>query len=104
MTPPGRLRLYVTDSTVLSVRAITNLRALRDRELAGQYDLEIVDVLESPEAAESDRVIATPTLVRHRPEPVRRLVGDLSDRTLVLASLALSRESEHAGAGEECEA
>ncbi len=91
MTPRGRLRLYVTDSTVLSERAIANLSALRDGVLAGQYDLEVIDVLEHPEAAEAGRIVATPTLVRLTPEPVRRLVGDLSDRTVVLASLGLSQ-------------
>jgi circadian clock protein KaiB len=90
VTSPGRLRLYVSGGTVLSERAIANLGALRDRELAGQYELEVVDVLENPEAAEDGHLMVTPTLVRERPEPVRRLVGDLSDRTAVLASLALS--------------
>jgi circadian clock protein KaiB len=100
--PPGHLRLYVTDNTVLSERAITNVRALLSGELAGQYELEIVDVLEHPEAAEEGRIVVTPTLVRRRPEPVRHLVGDLSDRTVVLASLQLPHEP--AGADKESEA
>lgn len=100
--PPGHLRLYVTDSTVLSERAITNARAVLSGELAGQYELEIVDVLEHPEAAEEGRIVVTPTLVRHRPEPVRHLVGDLSDRTVVLASLQLPRVPSNAG--KECDA
>lgn len=91
--PPGLLLLYVTDTTVLSERAVTNVRALLRDELAGQYDLEVVDVLEHPEAAEEGRIVVTPTLVRRRPEPVRRLVGDLSDRTVVLASLQLPHAS-----------
>jgi circadian clock protein KaiB len=92
MTPPGRLRLYVTDSTLLSQRAIANLRSLCDRELAGQYEVEVVDVLEDPDAAEENRIMATPTLIRERPEPARRLVGDLSDRATVLATLVLTDE------------
>ena len=77
---------------MLSVRALENIRALREQELAGLYELEIIDVLEHPEAAEEARIVVTPTLIRVRPEPVRRLVGDLSDRTVMLTSLAFSLE------------
>lgn len=90
MTPPqGALRLFVTGGTIISERSRGNLQALLDGPLAGQYQLEVVDVLEDPATADVARVVATPTLVRERPEPVRRLVGDLSDHAVMLATLLL---------------
>jgi|tagenome__1003787_1003787.scaffolds.fasta_scaffold20413820_2 circadian clock protein KaiB len=89
MAKKGELRLYVTGSTLLSMRAIENIEHLTRDELAGEYDVEIVDVLERPDLAEADRVFATPTLLRLSPPPVRKLIGDLSDRAVVLSSLQL---------------
>jgi circadian clock protein KaiB len=86
----GELRLYVTGTTLLSTRAIENIEALIREELAGTYICEIIDVLERPDLAEEDGIFATPTLVRRTPEPVRKLIGDLSDRELVLSSLRLT--------------
>jgi circadian clock protein KaiB len=86
----GELRLYVTGTTLLSTRAIENIEALIREELAGAYVCEIIDVLERPDLAEEDGIFATPTLVRRAPEPVRKLIGDLSDRELVLSSLRLT--------------
>lgn len=83
----GELRLYVTGSTLLSTRAIENIKGLISEELVGLYAYEIVDVLERPDLADEDGIFATPTLVRRHPPPVRKLIGDLSDRELVLASL-----------------
>lgn len=85
----GELRLYVTGSTLLSTRAIENIEVLLREELRGVYGCEIVDVLERPDLAEADGIFATPTLVRRSPAPVRKLIGDLSDRDLVLTSLRL---------------
>ena len=85
----GELRLYITGSTLLSTRAIENIEALIQDELGGRYTCEIVDVLERPDLAEEDGIFATPTLVRRSPTPVRKLIGDLSDRDLVLSSLRL---------------
>lgn len=85
----GELRLYVTGSTLLSTRAIENIEALISEELGGAYTCEIVDVLERPDLAEVDGIFATPTLVRRSPAPVRKLIGDLSDRDLVLSSLRI---------------
>jgi circadian clock protein KaiB len=89
VTDQGELRLYVTGSTLLSTRAIENIEALIRDELHGAYACEIVDVLERPDLAEEDGIFATPTLVRRLPSPVRKLIGDLSDRDLVLSSLRL---------------
>jgi circadian clock protein KaiB len=71
------------------VRAERTLAALCEAHLAGRYELEVIDVFEHPERAEEERIFATPTLVRASPPPVRRLVGDLSDREKVLAYLDL---------------
>ncbi|MFP4030837.1 MAG: circadian clock KaiB family protein [Desulfococcaceae bacterium] len=81
------LKLFVTGRTTRSERAIANLRRLCDRELAGRYELLVVDILERPHLAEEERIMATPTLVRVMPQPVRRVVGDLSDETQVRAGL-----------------
>ena len=67
--------------------AIRNLRRICEDELDGRYELEIIDVQEKPEAAESDRVLATPTLIKALPPPLRRVIGDLSDREKVLLGL-----------------
>ena len=69
--------------------AIRNLRRICDEELKGRYELEIIDVHEQPEAAENDRILATPTLVKLLPPPLRRVIGDLSDKDKVLLGLEL---------------
>ncbi|KQV57404.1 MULTISPECIES: circadian clock KaiB family protein [unclassified Caulobacter] len=83
------LRLYVTGSTQRSTRAITNLRRVLESELPDSYDLEIVDVYEHPEAASEHQIIAAPTLIKLQPEPVQRIIGDLSDTERVLRGLGL---------------
>lgn len=100
VTEKGELRLYVTGSTLLSTRAIENIEGLIRDELAGLYDCEVVDVLERPDLAEEDGIFATPTLVRRIPEPVRKLIGDLSDHEVVLSSLRvgpIARRAADAG-------
>lgn len=81
------LKLFVTGRTTRSERAIANLRRLCDQELADRYELLVVDILERPHLAEEERIMATPTLIRVMPQPVRRVVGDLSDETQVRAGL-----------------
>lgn len=81
------LKLYVTGSSPRAETAIANLRRICEEELQGQYTLEIIDVLEHPETAESDRILATPTLVKQLPPPLRRVIGDLSDKEKVLLGL-----------------
>ncbi|HEX5972484.1 MAG TPA: circadian clock protein KaiB [Gemmatimonadaceae bacterium] len=83
------LKLYVTGTSSRTAQAIENLRRICDQELEGRYELEIVDVLEQPQAAEDDRILATPTLIKQLPPPLRRVIGDLSDREKVLLGLEL---------------
>ena len=83
------LRLYVTGTTPRSIRAIENLRTIVEQELQGQYDLEVIDIYQHPEAASEHQVIAAPTLVKALPEPIRRIIGDLSDKERVLRGLGL---------------
>ena len=83
------LRLYVTGRTVHSQTAIKNLKALCEQELKGQYDIEVIDVLEHPELAEDEKILATPTLIKELPVPIRKIIGDLSDREKVLFGLDL---------------
>ena len=91
------LRLYVTGHTPRSVRAIKNLQAICERELTGEYEITVIDVLESPGLAEEERIIATPTLIRQLPPPVQRVVGDLSDVDKVLLGLDLVPRSAPKG-------
>lgn len=81
------LRLYVTGTSPRAQVAIANLRRICEQDLRGQYDLEIVDVLEHPEIAESEKILATPTLIKQLPPPLRRVIGDLSDKEKVLLGL-----------------
>jgi circadian clock protein KaiB len=84
-----KLRLFVTGSTPRSARAIQNMQQICDENLKGRYDLEVIDVYDDPEATKELQIIATPTLVKILPEPLRRIIGDLSDRERVLAGLNL---------------
>jgi len=81
------LKLYVNGSSPRAATAIENLRRICEHDLHGQYELEIIDVVDRPEAAEVDRVLATPTLIKQLPPPLRRVIGDLSDREKVLLGL-----------------
>jgi circadian clock protein KaiB len=84
-----RLRLYVAGQTPRSLLAFTNLRQICEEHLQGRYDIEIIDILENPQLASSDQILAVPTLVRRRPEPVKKIIGDLSDTERVLVGLDL---------------
>lgn len=86
---PLLLKLYVTGLTTRSTRAIAATRRLCEAELAGSYELQIIDVLERPDQAEHDKILATPTLIKRHPGPERRVIGDLSDAARVLAALEL---------------
>lgn len=81
------LRLFVTGKTAKAETAIANLRRICEEELQGKYELQIVDVLEHPQAAEDERILATPTLIKRLPPPLRRVIGDLSDKHKVLLGL-----------------
>lgn len=90
------LKLYVTGANPRTERAISNLRHICDAELDGRYTLAIIDVLVDPEAAERDRVLATPTLIKELPLPLRRVIGDLSDRGKVLLALEVRAAADYA--------
>lgn len=83
------LRLYVTGTTPRSTRAIENLRRVLEAELPNSYDLEVVDVYQHPAAASEHQILAAPTLIKLQPEPVRRIIGDLSDTERVMRGLDL---------------
>jgi len=85
-----KLRLYITGKTPKSERAIANLKEICEKELEGLYELEIIDVLESPQLAENEKILATPTLIKDLPPPLKRVIGDLSDSEKVLIGLDLS--------------
>ncbi len=87
------LRLYTSGSTIRSARALRNLMELCERRLKGRYDLEVVDIYQEPGRATEAQIIATPTLIKEEPLPVRRLVGDLSDGNKVLQGLGLYERS-----------
>jgi circadian clock protein KaiB len=83
------LKLYVTGMTPRSQRAIENIRVICEEHLKGRYSLEIVDIYQHPTLAEGEQIIAAPTLIKQLPEPLRRIVGDLSDTERVLFGLDL---------------
>ena len=83
------LRLFITGRTPKSEQCIANLQTICGKDLGGLYELEIIDVLERPQLAEDEKILATPTLIKKLPPPVRRLIGDLSDTEKVLIGLDL---------------
>lgn len=83
------LRLYVVGATPRSQHAISSLRDVCESELAGRYQLEVIDIYQQPTLAAGEQIIAAPTLIKELPLPVRRLVGDMSDRDRVLLGLDL---------------
>ena len=87
------LRLYVAGQTPKSLVAITNLKSLCDTHLAGRYSVEIIDLLDKPHLAIADQIFALPTLVRRLPEPLRRVIGDLSKTEHVLRGLDIEVRS-----------
>jgi len=84
-----RLRLYVAGATPKSVAAFDNLKNLCDEHLAGQYSIDIVDLLQNPKLARGDQILAVPTLVRQLPRPLKKIIGDLSNKERVLVGLDL---------------
>jgi circadian clock protein KaiB len=81
------LRLYVAGQTARSIAALANLKRICDEHLEGRYRIEVIDLLERPQLARGDQILALPTLVRKLPEPIRKLVGDLSDTERALVGL-----------------
>ncbi len=97
------LRLYVAGKSPKSLAAFANLKRLCEQHLAGRYRIEVVDLLQNPQLAAGDQIVAIPTLIRKLPEPLRRIVGDLSDaeRTLVGLQLRPATAASRASSGSE---
>jgi circadian clock protein KaiB len=87
------LRLYVAGQSPKSLYALANLNKLCEEHLAGHYEIEVIDLVEDPTLAQSDDILAVPTLVRRLPHPLRRIIGDLSNPERVLFGLQLQAES-----------
>ncbi len=87
--PPWALRLYVAGATAKSLTAFSNLKRICDEHLAGQYRIEVIDLLKNPHLARGDQILAVPTLVRKLPVPMRKIIGDLSNTERVLVGLDL---------------
>jgi circadian clock protein KaiB len=90
------LRLYVAGQTARSIAAIRNLKLVCETNLAGRYEIELIDLLENPARAAGDQILAIPTLVRRLPEPLKRVIGDLSNLEKVLVGLDI-RSRDDAG-------
>jgi len=84
------LRLYVAGQTPKSIAAFANLKKICETHLHGKYDIEVIDLLENPKLAKGDQILAIPTLVRKLPEPIRKIIGDLSNTEKVLVGLNLT--------------
>jgi circadian clock protein KaiB len=83
------LRLYVAGQTPKSVKAFANLKRICEEHLAGQYRIEVIDLMKNPGLAQQDQILAIPTLVRKLPEPVRQIIGDLANTERVLMGLEI---------------
>lgn len=84
-----RLKLYVAGQTPKCVRAFANLREICETHLSGKYDIEIIDLTINPQLGRADQILAIPTLVRHLPSPLVKIIGDLSNTELVLVGLSI---------------
>jgi circadian clock protein KaiB len=93
-----KLRLYVAGQTPKSLTAFANLKRICDDHLKGRYTIEVIDLVEKPRLAKDDQILALPTLVRHLPSPMRKIIGDLSNTERVLVGLDIvSAPSEVSG-------
>ena len=96
--PKWELKLYVAGQTPKSVQAFANLKNICEEHLAGEYRIDVIDLLKNPQLAKGDQILALPTLVRKLPEPVRKIIGDLSNTERVLVGLDLRPRTSKAGA------
>ena len=87
------LRLYVSGQTPKAVTAFSNLKLICEEQLKGKYHIEVIDLLKNPQLARDDQILAIPTLVRELPQPVRNIIGDLSNTERVLVGLDLKEHS-----------
>jgi len=88
------LRLYVAGQTAKSIEAFANLRRICDEHLAGRYTIEVIDLLERPQLASGDQILAIPTLVRRLPPPIKKIIGTLSNTERVLVGLDLKSQAQ----------
>ena len=88
------LRLYTAGQTPKSLAAIKNLKKVCEEHLAGRYEIEVIDLLKNPRLAKDDQIVAIPTLVRKLPDPVRKIIGDLSDTERALVGLQLRPQTQ----------
>ena len=87
--PIYQLRLYIAGQTPKSVLAFANLKQICEEHLSGRYEIEIIDLRQDPQLAHGDQILAVPTLVRRLPEPIKKIIGDLSNTDRVLVGLDL---------------
>ena len=87
------LRLYVAGQTPNSMKALANLKELAEEHLKGKYTIEVIDLIKNPQLAAGDQILAIPTLVRKLPEPIRKIIGDLSNTERVLVGLDIRPKS-----------
>ncbi len=83
------LKLYIAGQTPRSIAALANLKRISEEHMAGRYKIEVIDLLENPQLAKGDQILAVPTLVKDVPPPLRKIIGDLSDTESVLVGLDL---------------
>jgi circadian clock protein KaiB len=94
------LRLYVAGQTPKSLAAIANLKRICEHHLVGRYTIEVIDLLLTPQLAAGDQIVALPTLVRHLPPPLKRIIGDLADTERLLVGLDIRpNDPRHPGHG-----
>ncbi|HEX5030108.1 MAG TPA: circadian clock KaiB family protein [Candidatus Eisenbacteria bacterium] len=88
------LKLYVAGQTARSIAALENLKSICEGHLGGKYTIEVVDLAQNPRLARTDQIVAVPTLVRKLPEPMRKIIGDLSDQQRVIVGLRLDHNTD----------
>ena len=89
------LRLYIAGRTPKSIAAFRNIQQLCQEHLAGLYHIEIIDLMKNPQLAQTDQIVAVPTLVRNRPSPTRKIIGTLSNSERVLGALEIGQKENH---------
>ncbi|NEX18173.1 MAG: circadian clock protein KaiB [Halochromatium sp.] len=94
---PWTLRLYVAGQTPKSLAAFANLKAMCEEHLSGRYQIEVIDLLDKPQLAQGDQILAIPTVVRRLPLPMRKIIGDLSDTERAIVGLDLRQTSWSTG-------
>jgi circadian clock protein KaiB len=98
------LRLYVAGQTEKSIRAINNLNRICKEHLEGRYSIEVIDLVKHPRLAADDHILALPTLVRRLPEPIRKIIGDLSNEERVIIGLDVRKHGSAEGGEQSCQA